>query len=57
MNEIKDKQWRRLAILGLQIITCLEQDLNGDGVPPRSDRFEALKLMKEYLVIHDIKTD
>lgn len=54
MNEITDKQWRELAKLGKNIIICLRQNLNGDGVPPRSDRFEALKLMQKYLAIHGI---
>jgi hypothetical protein len=57
MNEITDQQWRELAKLGKNIIICLRQNLNGDGVPPRSDRFEALKLMQRYLAIHDIETD
>ena len=55
-NIINDKQWKRLAKLGESLIICLAVDLNGDGVPPRSDRFEALKLMREYLDIHDITT-
>ena len=57
MDQITDKEWRELAKLGKDIIICLRQDLNGDGVPPRTDRFEALKLMQKYLAIHGINTD
>ena len=44
-----------LKNLGAKISNSLQCDINGYGVPCRTDRFEAVKLMKKYLEIHDYK--
>lgn len=47
----KDKT--ALAKLGRDISIGLSCNLNGSGIPCRTDRLEAVKDMKKYLEIHD----
>jgi len=42
----------RLAELGREIRGSLSCDVNGEGVPCRTDRFEAVEAMAEYLEVH-----
>ncbi len=46
---------RELATLGEKIRASLACDANGTGVPCRTDRLFAVKLMKRYLAIHAIR--
>ena len=46
------KEQKKLAKLGKDIIACLSCDINGTGMPCRTDRFMALELMQKYLLIN-----
>lgn len=50
---LSDKEMKRLAQLGKGIRLGLECDINGHGVPCRTDRLDVVEKMKEYLEIHD----
>tara|TARA_R110002012_G_scaffold23282_3_gene79177 strand:- start:12 stop:257 length:246 start_codon:yes stop_codon:yes gene_type:complete len=52
-NVLTDKDLEKLAKLGVRIRACL-WNRNDTGVPCQTDRLEAVKLMQEYLTIHDI---
>jgi hypothetical protein len=52
-NTLTDKQVERLIKLGKDLAFCLQCNANGDNFPCRTDRLEAVKLMQEYLEIHD----
>ena len=56
-NSLTDEEVIRLAELGRDIVLSLTCDLNlteeGLPYPCRTDRLEAVKLMKEFLNIHD----
>jgi hypothetical protein len=53
VNQLTDEEVGRLVELGKDIRTSLECDINGKGLPCRTDRFEAVRDMKEYLEVHD----
>ena len=53
MNRLTDKEINRLVELGADIQLCLSCDINDTGLPCRTDRFEAVNLMKKYLEIHN----
>ena len=50
---LTDKQVQKLIDLGPKIIGGLECDINGQGIPCRTDRLQAVDDMIEYLKIHD----
>ena len=52
-NVLTDKDLEKLAKLGVRIRACL-WNRNDTGVPCQTDRLEAVRLMQEYLTIHDI---
>ena len=56
-NSLTDEEVIRLAELGRDIVLSLTCDLNlteeGLPYPCRTDRLEAVKLMKEFLNIHN----
>jgi len=52
---LNDKEIKRLIALGGKIKHNLSCDINGDGLPCRSDRLSAVKLMRKYIDIHDVK--
>jgi len=52
-NTLTKKEIKRLIVLGENIQTGLSCDLNETGFPCRTDRLYSVKLMKEYLSIHD----
>lgn len=52
---LSGKEMGVLKTLGEEIRSCLSCDINGYGVPCHTDRFEAIRLMKEYLQIHNIR--
>ena len=54
-NILNKKELKKLKNLGIKIQSSLSCDINSYGVPCRTDRFEAIKNMKEYLEIHDFK--
>jgi len=54
-NTLSEKELETLAGLGEKIKSCLDCNINGYGVPCRTDRLEAVKLMKKYLEIHDLE--
>jgi hypothetical protein len=53
MNAFNDKEWQELAELGHKIIIDLSANPNGDGVPGRNSRFEAISNMVKYLELHN----
>ena len=53
MSSFNDKEWQELAELGHKIIIDLSANPNGDGVPGRNSRFEAVSNMVKYLKIHN----
>ena len=56
MSEIlTEKEKERLAEIGKDIRFSLECDINGTGLPCQTDRLESIKLMIEYLEIHNLE--
>ena len=55
-NVLTDKDLKKLEKLGVKIRACLSCNINDTGVPCRTDRLESIKLMQEYLLVHDILT-
>ena len=53
-NTLTEEELVELAELGRKIQLDLACDINGTGVPPRTDRLEAVKNMARYLEIHDL---
>ena len=53
MTNLTDSDMAELAELGEKIQLDLSCDVNGEGVPCRTDRLEAVKNMAEYLRLHD----
>ena len=54
-NVLTDKDLKKLEKLGVKIRACLSCNINDTGVPCQTDRLEAVRLMQEYLTIHDIQ--
>jgi len=54
-DTLTEKDLVKLKNLGNKISASLDCDINGYGVPCRTDRFEAIKNMTKYLKIHDYK--
>ena len=52
---ITDKDIKELARLGKSIRLGFECDVNGHGIPCRTDRFTVVEAMKGYLEIHDLE--
>lgn len=52
-NTLTDEEVQELVELGEQIKGGLSCDLNGTGLPCRSDRLAAVESMIRYLQIHD----
>tara|TARA_R100000231_G_scaffold135487_1_gene109966 strand:- start:4775 stop:4960 length:186 start_codon:yes stop_codon:yes gene_type:complete len=50
---LTDKECQYLAEIGKKIILALHCNINGTGLPCRTDRLASVKLMREYLAIHD----
>lgn len=50
---LTDTELDDLALIGNVIKVSLECDINGTGVPCRTDRFTAVEAMVRYLEIHD----
>jgi len=50
---LTDSDMAELAELGEKIQLDLSCDVNGEGVPCRTDRLEAVKNMVAYLRLHD----
>lgn len=46
---------QELSQIGSDIKDSLECDANGTGLPCRTDRMEAVNLMRKYLKIHGYK--
>jgi len=55
-NTLTQKDLKKLETLGVKIRACLSCNINDTGVPCRTDRLESIKLMQEYLLVHDILT-
>jgi len=51
-STLNDKDVKRLGELGQAIQGCLSCDINDNNIPCRTDRFEAIKNMLEYVKIH-----
>jgi len=54
MNTLTNKEIKKLIELGKKIQLGLSCDINGQGIPCRTDRLQAVEDMKEYLSIHNI---
>ncbi len=52
---LSEKEIKRLHKLQDGIKSSFECNINNTEIPCRTDRFEAVKLMKEYLEIHNFK--
>ena len=52
-NRLTEKEIKELVELGKNIQLCLSCNINDTGLPCRTDRFEAVNLMKKYLEIHN----
>ena len=53
MSSFNDEDIKQLAKIGKRIATGLSCDANGHGVPCRTDRFDAVDAMIEYLTMHN----
>ncbi len=54
-DSLSDRDVERLGELGNTIQTSLSCDVTGAGFPCRTDRFEAVRAMEEYLAIHNLR--
>jgi hypothetical protein len=54
-NILTDEEIERLVVIGEDIQVGLSCDVNGTGLPCRTDRLSVVQSMKEYLSIHDIE--
>jgi hypothetical protein len=52
---LSNKEIKEISKLGKKIQTSLSCDINGQGIPCRTDRFSAIEVMIEYLKIHNFK--
>ena len=52
-NTLTEKEMKQLVKLGKDIQLSLSDDINGTGLPSRTNRLEAVKDMIKYLQIHD----
>ena len=52
---LTDSEVEKLIDLGRRIKLCLECDVNGTGLPCRTDRLASVHHMVEYLKIHNYK--
>ena len=52
---LNKKEIKRLIELGKKIQLGLSCDINGQGIPCRTERLQAVEDMKEYLSIHNIR--
>ena len=48
-----EEERARLADLGEMIVAGLSCNINGTGLPCRSDRLYSLELMRQYIAMHD----
>ena len=51
---LTEKEIKQLAKLGEDITIGLSCDINGMGIPCRTDRFAVVNAMIRYLLIHDV---
>ena len=54
-DTLNKKEIKKLIELGKKIQLGLSCDINGQGIPCRTERLQAVEDMKEYLSIHDIR--
>ena len=54
-DTLNKKEIKMLIELGKKIQLGLSCDINGTGLPCRTDRLQAVQDMVEYLIIHDLK--
>ena len=52
---LSNKEIKKLVKLGKSIQVSVSCDINGQGIPCRTDRFTAVEDMIEYLKIHNFK--
>jgi len=50
---LTNKECNYLTILGKKISNTLKCDINGTGLPCRTDRIASVELMRKYIAIHD----
>ena len=54
-DTLNKKEIKKLIELDKKIQLGLSCDINGQGIPCRTDRLQAVEDMKEYLSIHNIR--
>ena len=54
-DTLNKKEIKRLIELGKRIQLGLSCDINGQGIPCRTDRLQAVEDMIEYIMIHDYR--
>jgi len=54
MSQLTNKEIKQLAQLGKDITVGLSCDINGQGMPCRTDRFAVIDSMIRYLLINGI---
>tara|TARA_B100000579_G_C22650852_1_gene766118 strand:+ start:392 stop:601 length:210 start_codon:yes stop_codon:yes gene_type:complete len=54
-DTLNKKEIKKLIELGKKIQLGLSCDINGQGIPCRTDRLQAVEDMIEYLKIHNLK--
>ena len=52
---LTNEEVERLSVLGKYIQANLSCNINGEGLPCRTDRLSAVQSMKEYISINDIE--
>ena len=50
-KSLTDEEINMLTEIGKRIVLSLSCDANGDGIPCRTDRFQAMEDMMGYLII------
>jgi len=52
-DTLSDKDFKKLAKIGKHISMGLSCDINGEGVPCRTDRLNVVEAMIEYIELHN----
>jgi hypothetical protein len=54
-DTLNKKEIKKLSQLGKRIQLGLSCDINGHGIPCRTDRLQVVEDMIEYIMIHDYR--
>ena len=53
-DTLNKKEIKKLIELGKKIQLGLSCDINGQGIPCRTDRLQVVEYMKDYLSLHNL---